>query len=439
VLAFVTLSASGRIDLYDDSPGRVQVLVDVTGYLSAGAATAAQTFTPLAPARVLDTARGAVAAGGGLGAQLGGRGGVPRAHVSAVLATITVVAGRRSGQITAWRAGRARPRADTLQFAAGQTVTGAALIPVSSSGRADLHNSSRAAVRLVVDVRGYVSSSVLTTPSVSVSRYVRTVGGAFTDAGPDGDGCLDAQAGSSLVLLDIGAQLNSKNGVALSAVDTRVSYANLDTAIEAYLADFASCASGSSATIAIGTNNDGDDWTHYTSRQRGRDWADKVVDEVSAHRPAGGEHLVIAGADDIESGFFSTEPQARTWELAYLAATSHELIYAGSADGCPTAFGETRRGCAFGWTQRQNYALAHDPSRIRVLPQVYTAAQAVQWAGIDAAGGGRLVFAGALTEHAAAPSRSVAPVPGWVALTRAVSSVVVAPRVPAATDLRVAS
>jgi hypothetical protein len=67
----------------------------------------------------------------------------------------------------------------------------------------------------------------------------------------------------------------------------------------------------------------------------------------------------------------------------------------------------------------------------------------VQWANIDATGGGGLSFAGSLTEYQACPAAghgcptaSLRPAEGWAALYRAIATVVAAPRIPAATDLR---
>ena len=204
------------------------------------------------------------------------------------------------------------------------------------------------------------------------------------------------------MLLDIGAQLNDRSGVLLSATNLKINWAHLVNALDAYLAGYASA----SGTVAIATNNDGN-WHEYPATARGRDWANKVIDALTV--PTGVE---VAGAADIEATFVSTRAQAQTWEDAYLAATSRPLYFVGSADGCPSTFGATGGTCRFGWTERQYYALAHHGSRIRALPQIYTPDNAVQWANIDATGGGGLQFAGALTEHAAAPHRSQRPAAG---------------------------
>ena len=100
----------------------------------------------------------------------------------------------------------------------------------------------------------------------------------------------------------------------------------------------------------------------------------------SAAAPAG---LTVVGANDIESTDFSgTEAQAVQWEQAYLAVDNTagavgNLIFNGSADGCPSSLGVTHRTCANGWTQADYYQLTHalNASRIQALPQVYNSAQ----------------------------------------------------------------
>jgi hypothetical protein len=272
--------------------------------------------------------------------------------------------------------------------------------------------------------------------TVSTSRYVRNITGNLTNDYNTmyAEGQADAAAGSKLVLLDIGAQLNNRAGVALTVTDVPITYAQLVNAVQGYLDGFGAV---SDATVAVGTNNGANDWTGYTAQQRGTDWADKVVDLLSP-----GTGVSAVGANDIEGAFYSTESQAEAWEQAYLAAaTMKKLIFNGSADGCPTTYGATGQTCAFGWTQANYYALAGglDPAHIQALPQIYYGTQATQWANIDATGGKAIVFAGALTENAAACGADCAMTPqqGWAALYHSLSTIISVPVLPAVTDLRV--
>ncbi|MGH8963607.1 MAG: hypothetical protein ACRDWT_20845 [Jatrophihabitantaceae bacterium] len=169
---------------------------------------------------------------------------------------------------------------------------------------------------------------------------------------------------------------------------------------------------------------------------RGRDWS-QVVNTLAGRADTS---LIVVGADDIEAGFASTELQAQQWENAYFAGTAAKLIYNGDANDCPTTFGKTAGFCAYGWSQKQYYSLAHHGSQVQVLPQVYFPTEAIKWADIDATGDGSehggLFFAGALTEHADSPWQLTAQ-QGWTALYRAISSVVATPTISHAVDIAV--
>lgn len=283
-------------------------------------------------------------------------------------------------------------------------------------------------------------------PAISTSHYVRTTTGPLADPTDQGEGCADARAGSNFVLLDIGAQLNDGTGVELSATATKVGYANLRAVIDAYAASFATCSGGRGAVIAVSTNNDGD-FKALSASARGAAWADHVIDRLAHHTG-----LNIVGADDIESGFRSSEAQAEAWETAYLKATTGVLIFNGDAANCPKTVGVIKHSCGpvrdgngvlKTWTQAQYYRLAHavNATRIRALPQIYLSGQATQWANIDATGTKNIPFSGALTEHATCVDptlhcQSFTPTQGWTALRTGLARIGVTPRT-VATDLRV--
>lgn len=286
------------------------------------------------------------------------------------------------------------------------------------------------------------AAQIATAPHFSVSHYVRNINGAFADSTQaHGEGCADAKFGSNFVLLDIGAQLRDGTGVALTVVNTRVTYAALRTAIDGYLLSFEQCRAGRTAVIAVGTNNDGD-FSAFSATNRGRGWADHVVNRL-ARQPG----LNVVGANDIESNFASSEAQAEAWETGYLSTTTGVLIFNGAASGCPTAIGVTKHGCSpvrddrnvvKTWTQAQYYRLAHalHPTRIRALPQIYVSGQATQWANIDATGTRNIPFTGSLTERAACISCSMTRAAAWHALNTALARIGVHPG-PVATDLKI--
>ncbi len=421
--AFAILRVSGgKSTLGNTSTRGVDLFVDVLGYYNIGFATTAKAFQTLVPTRL---PRLALASNATRRVSVAGRGGMALAGVSAVLVTLHVVSPKRRGGLQAWRPDRTRPRTTAvLQFEVGHTMSNVVLVPVSS-GKFAVHNTSRAGVSLVVDIDGFVPSSTLTPPAAdSTARYVRNIVDDSTsnDGVMSAEGTADAEANNTFVLLDIGAQRNTGAGVVLTGVDRPIRYTNLVIALNAYVTAFANA--GGTGTIAIGTNNDANDWTHYTAAHRGRDWANKVITQITAH--AG---ITVAGADDIEPGFFSTERQAEHWETAFLGVDpSLKLVFNGSADGCPKTW-TSGATCAFGWTARQLYALATGvghPVRTTALPQVFFGFMATQWAMIDKTGGGGMHVRGSLTEHALVRG-SLNPAQGWTALRRGVSSVTTTP------------
>lgn len=416
-LAVVPLSSSGSIELRNTSTGTTRLIFDAVAYVVAGGpARTGATGT----VRALTAYQGVVGAGRKVTPQVTGHGGVPTKNVRTVTVIVTVSGPKRSGTVLAYKSGGGSSGSTAEQFFAGRTASTLMTVPVSATGRIALVNRSTGKATLGVAVVGYTLSSSLVAPKVSVSHYVRTT------ADLRALGQSDAKQGVTLVVLHIGAQLNNATGVTYSATSTTRTYAQLVTQLQSYLSGLGN----RSATVAIATNNDANNWTSYTATARGTGWATQVVNKLR-----GGSGVRVVGANDIEWGFYSTAQQALAWEAAYLkAATTKELVFVGSADGCPTAFGSN---ASCNWTLAQQYQLAGGKdTRIKALPQIYTWAQAKQWANIDRAGGRRISFLGALTEHAAAPSSSGTPQQAYPELWNELAAIGVTP--PAVvTDLRI--
>jgi len=426
-LAVVRLSG-GRTTLVNTSTRAIRVRVDVAAWYVIGFAQTAGAFQTLVPTRVFSAT---VRAGRSVTVTVGGRGGVPRAGVVAVLAVVHAVSPAKAGAVQAWRSGSARPRRATVaSFVARRSVSDEVLIPVSSGGRIALRNASKGKVTLALDVHGYVPGTTLTPPAASRGRYLSDLtGNSVTDgARMSADGCADAKTGSTFVLLDVGAQsitppLSAATpGVAIAKTSptVRYTYTDLESLLTIYLQNFASCSGGRSAEIAVGTNNEGD-WdptspTYYSPVARGSDWASFIalLDGVAPK-------LHVVGANDIEPGFEfgSAQTQAIAWKKAYMANPNVEFVFNGSADGCPVTW-TTHGRCAKGWTASGLYGLASGP-RTRALPQVYFGAMATQWAMIDATGGGRISFVGSLQQPTVAGGLSAAQ--SWTALNRALSAI----------------
>ncbi len=162
----VGVGSGGEIDLYNGSSGTADLIADVTGYFTA---TTADGYTPLYPARILDTRSGlgtggtksSVGAGKTLTLTVAGTdsGSLPASGVNAVALNLTAVNEATGGYVTAYPDGAAtRPLASSLDFAAGQTVPNTVIVPVGADGKIDLYNGSGGTIDLIADVQGYFSA-----------------------------------------------------------------------------------------------------------------------------------------------------------------------------------------------------------------------------------------------------------------------------------------
>lgn len=153
------LTARGTVCIYTLS--ETDLIVDVNGFFPDGG-----TFEATQPSRVLETRVGdglATADGqfNGIGVRtggsvlqlpVGGRSGVP-ADASAAVLTVTVTNTAAPGFVTVFPCGGAIPTAATLNYAAGATVTNAAIVRTAAGGTVCLYTSAQ--VDMVVDVNGF--------------------------------------------------------------------------------------------------------------------------------------------------------------------------------------------------------------------------------------------------------------------------------------------
>ncbi len=158
-LVVAKVGALGQVSIYNDT-GSTHVIVDVTGWFPSAAA-----FTPLTPARLLDTrpgltvdgvngAPGPVTLGGVRVVKVTGRAGVPENDVGAVILNVTVTAPSGPGFVTVFPSGESRPLASNLNFVAGQTVANLVVAKVGSGGQVTLYNESPS-THLIADVAGW--------------------------------------------------------------------------------------------------------------------------------------------------------------------------------------------------------------------------------------------------------------------------------------------
>ncbi len=160
-VALVRLGSTGSVTITNHSGGTVDLVVDLQGELS----TAGALWTPLTPARLVDTRQGTssnpgvavLGAGESRTVKVAGVTGSPvPAGAAAVAVNLTVVPTTSSGWLSANDVGWTRTSA--LNFPAGTVVAGLAMVPLAADGTMVLHNGSRGPVQVVVDVQGYAAA-----------------------------------------------------------------------------------------------------------------------------------------------------------------------------------------------------------------------------------------------------------------------------------------
>lgn len=161
-LVVVPVGADGRVAVFNEA-GRVDVLVDVLGWMPAG-----PLFSGLTPARLLDTRPGGSTVDGlGLGEgtfgpgaarrlQILGRGGVPAAGVGSVALNVTVTGPTADSYLTVWPSQATQPTASNLNWVAGDTFPNMVIVPVGPDGKVSIYNEAGRA-DVIVDVLGWFS------------------------------------------------------------------------------------------------------------------------------------------------------------------------------------------------------------------------------------------------------------------------------------------
>jgi hypothetical protein len=157
-LVIAQVSSAGTVCFYTNVD--IDLVVDVAGYVAAGAKNK---FTPSTPFRFTDTRdafRPEVSAGQGgarlapsqtLVVQIAGVRGVP-ANARAISANLTVADGTDKGFVTAFPCGDV-PTASNVNYEVASPVANAAELPLSASGAICIYSSSSAQV--IIDVNGW--------------------------------------------------------------------------------------------------------------------------------------------------------------------------------------------------------------------------------------------------------------------------------------------
>lgn len=157
-LVVAAIGSGGGVRIYNGSGHPVELIADISGYFSSGLPNAQNQFAVTGPTRVLDTRAGIggpavpVAAHAKVTVSLGTT--IP---LSSAVLDLTVVGPTASGYLTAWADGSTRPGTSSLNFAAGDTISGLSFVPVSGSDKVDIYNGSNGTVEIVADEAGYVT------------------------------------------------------------------------------------------------------------------------------------------------------------------------------------------------------------------------------------------------------------------------------------------
>ncbi len=158
-LVMVPVGSGGSVTVFDDAGGHL--LADVFGYFTDGTASSSAKglFTPLSPARLLDTRVGSrPAAGSQTALQPLGQQGIPFAGVSAVFLNLTATQSGAAGWVQVLPAGEGPPGGySNLNLdRAGQTIPNAAVSPLGVGGELRLYTLN--ATHLLADTAGWFSA-----------------------------------------------------------------------------------------------------------------------------------------------------------------------------------------------------------------------------------------------------------------------------------------
>jgi hypothetical protein len=165
-MAIVEVAEGGYIEVF--SLPEAHVIVDVFGWFPTGSA-----FTPVEPARLLDTRSGPLPGPGyETVVQVVGTNGVPSQGVAAVVLNFTATESAAAGYVTAWPSGQPRGTTSTINVStAGQTIANHAIVPVGADGAVRLFVSH--GTHVIVDLFGWVAEPVAFPAELSSEGILR--------------------------------------------------------------------------------------------------------------------------------------------------------------------------------------------------------------------------------------------------------------------------
>lgn len=158
-LVIVPVGPDGYGELFNGGAKPVHLLADVTGYFTRSASSG---YTTLTSVRFADTHEGLgapkrqLAAQSAVAVQIGGLRGVPKA-ITAVALNVTATNPKGLGHLAVYPGGGPVPTTSSLNFAAGQPVANAVIVPVGADGTIKVFNGAWLPTDVVIDVVGYYS------------------------------------------------------------------------------------------------------------------------------------------------------------------------------------------------------------------------------------------------------------------------------------------
>ncbi|MEV6581624.1 PKD domain-containing protein [Streptomyces sp. NPDC051582] len=147
----VPVGADGKVSAQLNS-GKAAIIVDYVGHYQPNAG---QRFTPLAPARVLDTRTAGGALGGGQTrtVKVAGVNGIP-ADATAVTLNLTGTGATENAHVIAYAEADTRPATSNLNLERGKDKSNQAIVPVGPNGTITLYTNT-GSTHLVLDAVGY--------------------------------------------------------------------------------------------------------------------------------------------------------------------------------------------------------------------------------------------------------------------------------------------
>jgi hypothetical protein len=159
----VTGVLSGKLTIFDDEAPESGTGKDIVlSATSAPAPSAQGEFTPLTPARILDTRDGTggfnspVGPGQTINVQVVGVGGVPSSGVGSVVFNATAVNPSKAAYLTMWPTGIAQPDNSNINVKPGETRPNLVTVTVGAGGQVSVFNNA-GTTDVIFDVVGFYS------------------------------------------------------------------------------------------------------------------------------------------------------------------------------------------------------------------------------------------------------------------------------------------